>query len=128
MKNRLILAALGYQQQLSQQTATARSALGRRWAILTFNFNVSAPRVLTLILLTGIAAIILTTFKPQLSEELTQLTTGTTNFEQETEAQSQAFAETLALNENSSEPNAVIALQAMNKSWKQANNAESQNG
>ena len=109
MKNRLILAALGYKHQLSLQTATARSVLIQRYSILTFNFKVSAPRVFMLILLTGIAAIILTTFKPQLSEELTQLTAGTTNFEQETEAQSQAFAETLALNESSSEPNAVIS-------------------
>ncbi len=81
MKNRLILAALGYKHQLSLQTATARSVLSQRYSILTFNFKVSAPRVFMLILLTGIAAIILTTFKPQLSEELTQLTAGTSNFE-----------------------------------------------
>jgi soluble lytic murein transglycosylase-like protein len=109
MKNRFILAALGVKQQLSQQTAVARSVLSQRYAILTFNFKVSAPRVFTLILLTGIAAIILTTFKPQLSEEFNQLSASTTNFEQETEAQSLAFAETLALNENTSEQNAVIS-------------------
>ena len=109
MKNRFILAALSYTQLLSNHTATARHALSKRLAILSFNFKVSAPRLFTLILLTGIAAIILTTFKPQLSEELTQLSANTNNLELETEAQSQAFAEILALNESSSEPNAVIS-------------------
>ena len=104
MKNRFILAALGYTQFLSNHTATVRHALSKRLAILSFNFKVSAPRLFTLILLTGIAAIILTTFKPQLSEELTQLSANTNNLELETEAQSQEFAETLALNENSSNP------------------------
>ncbi|MFM2008896.1 MAG: hypothetical protein RIR02_846, partial [Pseudomonadota bacterium] len=64
MKNRFILAALDYKHQLSLQVATARRVLSQRYAILTFNFKVGAPRVFTLILLTGIAAIILTTFKP----------------------------------------------------------------
>lgn len=109
MKNRLILAAQNYQQQLSKRTAPARIVLSQRFAILTFNFKVSAPRVFTLILLTGIAAIILTAFKPQLSEELNQLSSNTNNLELETEAQSQAFADTLALNENASETNAVIS-------------------
>jgi hypothetical protein len=41
MKNRFILAALGFKQQLSQQTAAARSVLSQRYAILNFNFKVT---------------------------------------------------------------------------------------
>jgi len=84
MKNRFILAALSYTQLLSNHTATGRNALSKRLAILSFNFKVSAPRLFTLILLTGISGIILTTFKPQLSEEFTQLSVNTNNLELET--------------------------------------------
>lgn len=108
MKNRFRLAALAYINKLSLQSAAARSAISRRFTVLTFNFKVGAPQMFMLVLLTGIAALILSTFKTELSEELTQVSPPATSYELETEAQSQAFADTLALHDSSVNTDVVL--------------------